>query len=357
MKKLLVISLLCLSFIQIKAQTNPKEALELKSQAIELIDSGRTKDAIKLLKQASELDPKNITILYEMAYAYQIEGNYNKSIETAKPLLKSPQAFDLLYQLIGNCYDLKGNPQKAMEIYNKGLKQFPNSGRLYLEKGVVIASEERWFEALENWEKGIVAEPTFPSNYFYASQVLSNTNEKIWAIYYGEIFRNLESNTERSEQMSKLVYDTYKACLPTDDSQWNLQFSNKATSISTDNLKEMKLPFETVHNMAMEQGYKGVNPDFTIDNLSQIRKQFLKEWDSDYAEMYPNLVFEFHDELLKNNMLEPYMYWLLKDGDEEEFNKWKTDNETSYNNFQHWFHENHMTFSEDNKTSRLIYEL
>ncbi len=359
MKKLLVISLLCISFIATKAQTaeQKEEALAMKDQAVAMIDSGRTKDAIKLLKQAQELDPENIIFPYEIAYAYKLDENYNKSIEIAKELLKRPDVFDKVYQLIGNCYDQKGNPQKALEVYNKGLKLFPNSGRLFFEKGVIIASQENYFEALDNWEKGIIAEPTFSSNYFYASQVLSNTNEKIWAIYYGEIFRNLESNTERSNEISKLVYDTYKTCLPTDNDKWDLHFSNKATSVTADDMENNIFPFETVHNLAMEQGYKGIEPKFSIDNLSLIRKQFLKEWESDYADLYPNLIFDFHEQLLKNNMLEPYMYWLLKDGAEDEFLKWKKENETAYNNFIQWFSKHHMTFSDDNKTSRILYEL
>jgi len=262
----------------------------------------------------------------------------------------------LVYQLIGNSYDLKGDKEKAIKIYDKGINKFPNSGKLYLEKGIVIASQEKWFEALDVWEKGIIADPTHSSNYFYASKVLAQTDEKIWGIYYGEIFLNLEPNTQRTSQISKLVYDTYKVCLPTENSKWGLKFSHKATNIVLGSLKDLKFSFETVHNLAMEKGYKGIEPKFTITNLITIRKQFLKDWNADYADKYPNLIFNYHNLLIKNNMFEPYMFWILKDGANNEFQDWKSKNETSYNNFIEWFNENPMTFINDCKTNRFSYD-
>ena len=357
MKKHILI-LFFLGFLTIsEAQTNRDKAIELKNQAIELMDNGKVDESLKLLEQAQQLDPNYINIPYEIAYAYQLVKDYDKSIEIAKPLLKHPDVFDQIYQIIGNCYDLKGDKKKALKIYDKGIKKFPNSGKLYLEKGIVIAGQEKWFEALDVWEKGIIADPTHSSNYYYASQVLAQTDEKIWGIYYGEIFLNLEPNTQRTLQISKLVYDTYKVCLPTENNKWELQFSRKATNIVLGNLKDLKFSFETVHNLAMEKGFKGIEPTFDINNLIKIRKQFLKNWNSDdYADMYSNLIFDYHNLLVKNKMFEQYMYWVLRGGATNEFQHWKNNNEASYTKFIEWFNENPMFFTDENKTNRFSYD-
>jgi len=356
MRKISLLLILTGIFAFSQAQTEREKAIGLKNQAIELMDNGEIEKSIKILEQAQNIDPSYINIPYEIAFAYQLAKDYDKSIKIAKPLLKHPDVFDQIYQIIGNSYDLKGEKEKAIKIYNKGLKKFPNSGKLHLEKGIVIASQEKWLEALDVWELGIINAPTHSSNYYYACQVLTQTDEKIWGIYYGEIFMNLEPNSARTNQISKLLYDTYKVCLPINDAKWGLEFSKKATNIVLGNLKDLKFSFETIHNLAIEQGYKGVEPEFTIDNLIIIRKQFLKKWNEDYADRYPNLIFDYHNLLVKNNMFESYFYWLLKDGTESEFQNWKTENKKSYDNFTEWFIENPMLFSKDRKTNRFSYD-
>lgn len=339
-----------------QAQTNREKAIELKNQAIELMDKGKIDESLTLLKQAQEMDPKYINTPYEIAFAYQLAKEYDKSIETAKPLLKHPDVFDLVYQLIGNSYDMKGEKDKAIQYYDKGLKKFPKSGNLYLEKGIVLASQEKWDEALNTWESGIIADPTHSSNYFYAAKILSQTAEKIWGVYYGEIFLNLESNTQRTQQISKLIYDTYKLCLPIKDNKWNLAFSHKATNIAFGNIKDFKFSFETTHNLAMEQGYKNVDPQFTIENIIKVRKQFLIKWNEDFSKTYPNAIFQYHDKLIRNNMFDAYYYWILKDGSTVEFNSWKSKNQSTYDNFLAWFNENPLIISDNNKTNRFSYD-
>lgn len=357
MRKLILGIALIGFLIPTNAQTNPEKAVDLKNKAIELMDNGIVEESLKLLQQAQELDPNNILIPYEIAFAYQLAKDYDKSIEVTKPLLKHKDVFDQVYQLIGNSYDLMGDKDKAIQYYDKGIKKFPNSGKLYLEKGIVLTSQEMWNEALDSWEKGIAADPIHSSNYYYASQLLSQTNEKIWSIYYGEIFINLEPNTERTKIISKLIYDTYKACLPIKGNAWHQSFSEKATNISLGSLKNFKLSFETVHTLTMEKGCKDVEAKFTIDNLIKIRKQFLTNWNEDNAKYYPNLIFEYHNFLIDKNMIVPYFYWLLKDGSITEFENWKAANQIAYDNFLKWQKEYPMTFTDKNKTNRFSYDV
>ncbi len=340
----------------VRAQTNHEQSDVLIGEAIALMDQGKIDESLKLLEQAKKQDPNYINIPYEMAFAYQLAKDYDKCIEIVKPLMKHPEVFDQVYQMIGNSYDLKGDPTKAIKYYDKGLKKFPNSGRLYLEKGLVMASQGNWGEALNIWELGIVHDPMHPSNYYYASQLLAQTEEKIWGLYYGEIFMNLEPDTDRTIQISELLYETFNVCLPITDDKWGLAFSRKATNISIGSLKNLKFSFETVHNLAMEQGYKDVPPMFTIENFIKIRSQFLDKWNEDYADRYPNMIFDYHNYLIKSDMFEAYNYWLLGNGAEAEFENWKSAHLQYYNNFIAWVAENKMLFTEENKTNRLSYD-
>ncbi len=343
--------------LQIQAQSNREKANELKNQAIELMENGKVEESLKLFHQAHELDPDFIDVSYDLALAYQKAKDYDKCISIAKPLIKHPDVFDKVYQLIGNTYDLKGESKKAIQYYNKGLKKFPNSGRLFFEKGIVNLNLGNLDEALNSWEKGIDVDPDYSSNYFYTSQILSQTEEKIWAIYYGEIFLNLEPGTERSQIISSLLYDNYKSCLPIKDNKWGLDFSQKAKNIViVRNSKDFKLSFETVHNLAMEQACKNIETNFTIENIILIRKQFLTIWNEKYSKTYPNLIFQYHDLLINNNLFSEYVYWLLKDGSKQEFELWEKENNSSFENLIEWINKNPMNITNDNKTNRFCYE-
>lgn len=90
--------------------------------------------------------------------------------------------------------------------------------------------------------------------------------------------------------------------------------------------------------------------------MIKIRKQFLTKWNEDYADRYPNLIFDYHNYLINANMFEPYNYWLLNNGSIEEFEIWKENSGERFNNFVAWFKENKMTINVKNKTNRYSYD-
>src|SRR5690606_10686824 len=118
-------------------------------------------------------------------------------------------------------------PQKAIQVYEDGLKKFPLSGKLYLERGTMELKREDLDAALKYYEMGIKVDPNFPSNYYWASRIYSYTTETVWTLIYGELFMNLERNTKRTAEISKLLYDTYVESIQIDsDTSFNLKFSN-----------------------------------------------------------------------------------------------------------------------------------
>lgn len=133
---ILLWALFCLFGTQLSfGQNNREQVLALQRQAIELMDNGDPDQGIVLLRQALTLDPDYWPLTYEMAYAYMVKRDYQKAIKLAKTLYKYEDCNDLVYQLVGNCYDYLKNPKKALKVYAQGLKRFPDSGALYLEQG------------------------------------------------------------------------------------------------------------------------------------------------------------------------------------------------------------------------------
>ncbi len=164
------------------------------------------------------------------------------------PVLDDKNSMDLYYELVGDCYDDMGKSDKSIDTYSDGLKKFPASGRLHLEIGIALMRKEKYNDALFHFEKGIEVNPEFPSNYYWASRIFcSYSTEKVWGMIYGEIFLNLERTTDRSKEISKLLYDTYKSQITfKGDSSVHYSFTEQNT-ITIKDIKDtvggLKLPW------------------------------------------------------------------------------------------------------------------
>ncbi len=331
-------------------QSDQDKALDKMQQALESEEEGKFDPAIKLLEEAQKLDPKNITYPYETAYAYYAKDDYAKSSQILKGLLKHKDVDDLVYQLLGNCYDDMGNTDKAVDIYKKGLKKFPKSGELYLEMGVVQLKTKDFDKALGFFEKGIEVDPVFPSNYYWAATLYCNSTEEIWGMMYGEIFMNLESNTKRTATISKLLYDTYKSQIKfTSDSTMTVSFCKRMT-INTGTLSDsskIQLPFSMVYEPTLLMSLVS-EKKIDMASLDRIRTHFVENfYKMGQDKKYPNILIEYQDTILKAGHMEAYNHWLLMKGDEDAFDKWKTANKEKWDTFVTWFSNNKIRI--DNK--------
>lgn len=358
MKKLLLITLVLIMAPKILCQTDREIALEKKNKAIELMDNGSPDESIILLEEAKKLDPDRYIYDYEIGFAYTIKKDYPKALEIYKKVIKYKDANDQCYQMLGNLYDYNGDSENAIKAYDKGLKKFPNSGKLYLEKGTVYWLKEKSNEALSYYEKGIKFDPTFPSNYYRATQLLCSSDEEVWGMIYGEIFLNLEPDTKRTDEISKLLFDTYKSQINfTSDTSFTVSFCKNATiNVTINDLKhfdDFKLPFgPMVYEPTLMLSIIG-EKQIDLYSLDRIRRNFIANYyDKKFNIKYPNVLFDFQKTLIDKGYFQTYNYWMLSSGDPENFNSWKENNKETWDKFVDWFNNNRLSLSQENRFSR-----
>ena len=203
-KTIILFSLIIITVLTYsQTEEDKKKAYEFGMEAITLMDNGEIDESIKLLEKSCELDPENTDYPYEIGYAYYLKKDYTKSIEYYEKTIKMDNTTDQCYQMLGNIYDLDAQSDKAIETYKKGLEIFPNSGRLYLELGNM--HYDNFDEAIIFYEKGIEVEPTYPSNYYWATKIFCSSTEEIWGMFYGEMFMNIERGSKRKACQPKLL--------------------------------------------------------------------------------------------------------------------------------------------------------
>jgi hypothetical protein len=343
----------------ILAQTDPAKARKLYEEGIKLMEEGKFNESSAKILEAKKFDLNNWDLRYVEAYLFYKKKQYPEAIANLEAMVKSGNAISNSYKLLGNCYELKGDKLKAIETYRLGLKAFPNSGEMLMEMGLVEMFNKNYKIALEYFEKGIKTDPTYPSNYYWAAKLYNQSSEKVWVIVYGEMFMNIERNTDRTIDMGMLLYDLYKESFTKKpDTAQYLQLTQmwlKPESKSGSLIKpKAKRTFEQAFTESMSQST--IRKDFNLGVLANYRNNFLTEWfNGSQPKDFPNVLFNYLKKMKDEGKFEMYNYWLFQEGDQEFMAKWYEKNQAKFNDFLAWFSDNPMKVDNENKVYRLQY--
>ncbi len=336
------------------AQDNKEKAYQAGMKAIKLEDDGKYEEALALLFEAEKLDSENAIYPYEVGYAYYAQKEYPKAMDVYKKLIAGKSATDQCFQMLGNIYDLTGDSAGAMRSYNEGLKMFPKSGKLFLEKGNVYWNSKEYNRALPFYEQGIKADPAFPSNYYRATRIYCASSEQVFGMVYGEIFMNLERNSKRTVEISKMLYNTYVSQITIRKSkgEGEVRFSKNNMIVIRDSndIKNPKLPFGVgAYEITLLMSITGEKA-IDLSSLDRIRRTFTETYfKNGIDKKYPNVLFDYQQRVLEAGHMEAYNHWILMQGDLEGFNKWQSKNKEQWAQFVKWFEDNKMALDDEHK--------
>lgn len=353
MKQILNILLLYFLSLNTFGQSDKDLALLKGKAGVKAMEEGKIDESIQLLGEALKLDPGNADYPYEMAYLCYRSKEYETAITVLERTIDYKNVTDQHYQLLGNSYDMLDKPEKAFESYNAGHKKFPNSGKLYFEKGTVYALRNMTDKALPFYEKGIEVDPTYPSNYYQAARLYCNDTENLWGIIYGEIFLNLEPNSKRTDEISKLLYETYKNHISFVGSEVSVDFCRNMVVYAD---QSERLPFCMTYASTFIIGIDSKIQKIDLGTLNKIRKTFVDNYFfMERNKLHPNILFDYQKTLSDAGHFEAYNYWLLQKGDETEFNEWKSSNEKKWEDFLEWDKNHKLQLDQNHKFHRNQY--
>ena len=334
------------------AQTNKEKALNNVKQALIFEDNGKLNEALKLLEEAVKFDSESLDISYELAVGYYTNGDFNKAKDILEKLLVRKDVIASVYHLLGNTYDKLANVEKSIATYLNGITKFPEAGELYLEMGTMYLSRKEYSPAIAYYEKGIQSNPAFASNYYWAAKIFCNSDEAVWGMIYGELFLNLERNSKRTDEISKLLFDTYKKKIRFPrDSIFQVNFSKPGTYVVFDTARnKKKTPFsKAVYEPTLMLALLN-EKNIDMNSLARIRKYFVESYfKSGTYQNFPNVLFDFQYRVLKAGHWDAYSRWILFKGDEAAGNQWVNANKQKWDNFVKWFLKNKLLLDNNYK--------
>lgn len=341
------------TFAQSKKEKQEK-AESLVYEAIQLMDKGNPDAAIELLEDAQKLDPKSMDVPYEMGYAYLMKNDASEAIKLFRPLLKHKDVNDRVYTMLGNSYDINGQPEKAIETYDKGLQKFPNSGTLHLERGNIHLQKEEYNEAMAYYEKGIEVDPGHSSNYYRAAKIYFMSNQKIWGMMYAELFILMNPGADRSIELSSMLYDCYQNNITlTSDTSAKIDFCENIMTIS--DINDIQLPYCSTWGTAMSLAVF-VKDTIDLPTLDKIRSAFINNYYSmGFDKEYPNILYEYRKGIEDAGLGSTYNHYILSAGAPEYTQQWVSENEDELKKLGSYFAENPFVVNDKHRFYRKQY--
>jgi hypothetical protein len=309
-KKILLHTLLLAANICVFAQATNNNNLE---HAKLLIETAKYKEAKTILVELQKKDKKNNAVLFELAYCNYHLGFFNEVINNLTLLKEENYTSPLHYQMLGNSQDNEFKRAEAKNTLKIGIEKFPNAGELYYEIGVINLAEKKLDIALNYFEKGIMQDDNYAGNYYWAAKLFSNSNNKYWALIYGEQFMLLEPSTKRSKEICNLLIALYNKCISltgngnVDVMFFDIENNNKYAS------KEST--FESTCLLLNYSFAASKLDNFnTIQDLYTLRNLFIENIiELKQDNLYQNSLFDYWKKLKANNLWQAYNYWLFQE--------------------------------------------
>lgn len=328
------------------AQEYTKEEKELIDQALEYSDNGNANKAIAIYDQLLKKYPNDGGLLFEKAYCYYVKQDFKTAEKLLGKAENKPGAEGVAYALHGNCFDNLGKKDQAIKKYKEGISKFPDFGQLYLELGTVYVSLNRLDEAVDSYKTGIKVDPDYTSNYYRISQLLCMTNEPVWGIIYGEIHELLSPNSRRSAELSKAIYDAYNSHMKfEDDTTFHVTLTSK-NEIFSDG-ETLDIPFEILFEVysSREEDPFIVKEKGHLDMLSLVenrRSLITRMFENGQNQKFLYPIFKYQQKVLEAGHWEAYNMWLLRKGNDEEYEEWLENNEEKFSAFADWYKDNNF---------------
>lgn len=136
-----------------------------------LKNRGDTVAAEKLMSQAMESDPDDITVRRELAMLYLQNEKENEALELLQGVLQDAPGDVSTLLILGRIYQNQKDLEQTKEIYEEVLKQDPDQEDIYLLLGNLYMNDEQWDKASHVFERLTTRFPGAYAGFFFMGKI------------------------------------------------------------------------------------------------------------------------------------------------------------------------------------------
>lgn len=195
---------------------NTKNVITLYYYALELLNNGNGKEALKYLKKAYELNTNTLLekdIILTIGDCYWITNQIDKAIETLESL-KQKYSYvnaDVLTTL-GYLYFLKNDYEKAIQYSKEAIEDKQEHAPAWDNLGQIYFKQKNYEKAKENFLKALEYRKSMVDSLYYLGEIygIENNTEKAAEYFSQAVKCNISPlNTVTKEQVDS-KYNEYK---------------------------------------------------------------------------------------------------------------------------------------------------
>ena len=180
------------------AEATPEQKALLK-EGIELHDKGDYDGAIKKYESILSINPDNVSAIYEMGFSYFAKQDYKKALEiNERGVEYTSNILSQFYMQIASCLDHLGDWKKAIDIYNKVIKDFPQEHLVRFNLALTYSQHQEPDLAISNLKEELYLTPSHPTSHLLLGVLFKNNAYRIPAIFALSRFLILEPQSGRS---------------------------------------------------------------------------------------------------------------------------------------------------------------
>ena len=106
---------------------------------------------------------------------------------------------------IANIYKLTGNNTKALSFYDKLIILDNNNPDAYFNKGLVLANQKNYDDAIKCFERVIQLSPDYPYAYYSLGMSYEQQGETNKALEYYELYLGLEKDDKMINSVKQRI--------------------------------------------------------------------------------------------------------------------------------------------------------
>ena len=190
----------------VQAQEPKDRAKQLLNLAMKMREQSRHAEAVKLLREASQLQPDNPDVLFWLGLSYEDVGLHDEQIAAMREVVRLRPDFGEAWRSLGNALHAVGNLDAAADAVKKALAIEPDNLYVLMAWGRICREKGDKDGALSTFKKAVKIAPENASGWFWLGLSHGDRNEHTEALAaYREALR-IDPNNVPTWQCVFLVY-------------------------------------------------------------------------------------------------------------------------------------------------------